>query len=101
MFLFRLFKLEVTHLPYSLQLASLNSLLQINFTMVSINSMYVRYPESKFRWAIERKRTRMYFQTIYIAISCTYLTLFFDIASTTIEALVVAGHQFLYPCIIE
>jgi hypothetical protein len=28
---------------------------------------YVGYPESKFRWAIGKK-TRIYFQTIYIAI---------------------------------
>jgi hypothetical protein len=29
--------------------------------------LYVGYPECKFRWAIEKK-TRIYFQTIYIAI---------------------------------
>jgi hypothetical protein len=39
-------------------------------------SMYVGYPESKFRWATEKK-TRIYFLTIYIAI-CTHLTLLFD-----------------------
>jgi hypothetical protein len=56
--------------------------------------MYVGYPESKFRWAIEY----IYF---HIAIWCTYFTLLFDIVSTIAETLVVAGHQFLYPCIVE
>jgi hypothetical protein len=31
-------------------------------------SKYVGYPESKFRWAIEKKK-RIYFQTIYICIT--------------------------------
>jgi hypothetical protein len=30
-------------------------------------SSYVGYPESKFQWAI-KKETRIYFQTIYIAV---------------------------------
>jgi hypothetical protein len=63
---------------------------------------YVGSPESKFRWATEKK-TRIYFQTIYISIWCiySYLTLLSDIVSTNVEALVVAGHQFLYRCIVE
>ena len=40
-------------------------------------------------------------QTIYIAILCTYSTLLFDIVSTIVELLVIAGHQFLYPFIVE
>jgi hypothetical protein len=31
------------------------------------DSIYIGYPESKFRWAI-KKKTSIYFQTIYIAI---------------------------------
>jgi hypothetical protein len=58
----------------------------------------VGFPESKFQWAIEKKK---YFQTIYIAIWCTYRTLLFDIVSTIVRPLFVAGHQFLYPCIVE
>jgi hypothetical protein len=42
-----------------------------------------------------------YWKTIYIAIWCTYRTLLLDIVSTIVEALIVAGHQFLYPCIVE
>jgi hypothetical protein len=61
--------------------------------------MYVRYPENKFQWAIEKKT--IYFQTIYIAIWCTYLTLLFDIVSTIFETLAIVGHKFLCPCIIE
>jgi len=38
---------------------------------------------------------------MYIAISCTHRTLLFDIVSTTVEALVMALHQFLYPVIVE
>jgi hypothetical protein len=56
------------------------------------------YPESMFRWAIEKKN---YIQTIYIVILCTYRTLLFDILSTIIEALVIVGYQFLYPRIVE
>jgi hypothetical protein len=58
------------------------------------------YPETKFWWATEKKKD-IYFQTIYIAILRTYLTLLFDIVSTIADALVIAGHQFLYPCIVE
>jgi hypothetical protein len=61
--------------------------------------MYVGYPESKFQWATEKTIT--YFETISIAIVCTYCTLLFNIVSTIVEALVIAGHQFLYPCIPE
>jgi hypothetical protein len=46
-------------------------------------------------------KTRIYFQTIYIAILYTYRTLLFDIVSTIVEVLVVAGHQVLYICIVE
>jgi hypothetical protein len=56
--------------------------------------IYVGYPESKFRWAIG-KEARIYFQTIYIAVWYTYRALLFDIVSTIVEALVVAGHQFV------
>jgi hypothetical protein len=59
----------------------------------------VSYPESKFWWAIENKT--VYFQTIYIAIWCTYRTLLFDIVSTIVEALVIARHQLLYSCMVE
>jgi len=38
---------------------------------------------------------------MYIAIWCTYRTLFFDIVSTIVEALVIAVHQLLYPFIVE
>jgi len=38
---------------------------------------------------------------MYIAIWCTYRTLLFDIVSTTVEALVIALHQFLYPFIVD
>ena len=38
---------------------------------------------------------------MYIAIWCTYRTLFFDVVSTIVEALVIALHQFLYPFIVE
>jgi hypothetical protein len=48
-----------------------------------------------------KKKTRIYFQTIYIAVWYTYRTLIFDIVSTIVETLVVAGHYFLYPCIVE
>jgi hypothetical protein len=47
------------------------------------------------------KKTRIYFQTIYIANWCTYLTLLFDIVSIIVGATVVAGYQFLYPCMVE
>jgi hypothetical protein len=36
-----------------------------------------------------------------IAILCTYCTLFFNIVSTIVEALVVALHKFFYPFIVE
>ena len=38
---------------------------------------------------------------MYIAIWCTYRTLLFYIVSTTVEALMIALHQFLYPFIVE
>ena len=38
---------------------------------------------------------------MYIAIWCSYRTLFFNIVSTIVVALVIALHQFLYPFIVE
>jgi hypothetical protein len=56
----------------------------------------------EFRWAIEKRNknlfsNHLYFRLLYIP----YRTLLFDIVSTIVGALVVAGHQFLYPCIVE
>jgi hypothetical protein len=57
--------------------------------------IYVGYPESKLRWVIEKKQE--YSSKSFIL---PFHVLLFDIASTIVEALV-AGHQFLYPCIVE
>ena len=38
---------------------------------------------------------------MYISIWCTYRTLLSNTVSTTVEALVIALHQFLYPFIVE
>ena len=62
--------------------------------------MYEGYPESKFRWAIKKKKKNIS-QTMYIAVGCTYHTLHFDIISIIVEAPVMALHQFLYPFNVE
>jgi hypothetical protein len=48
-----------------------------------------------------KKETRIYFQTIYIAIWCTHHALLSNVVSTIVEAFVAVEHQLLYPCIIE
>jgi len=39
------------------------------------NRNYEGYPESKFRWAIKKKKNKNMLQTMYIAIWCTHCTL--------------------------
>jgi hypothetical protein len=53
--------------------------------------------------AIEKKKKQEFISKpfIYIAIWRTYRSLLFDIVSSIVKAFVIAGHQFLYPCIIE
>jgi hypothetical protein len=57
----------------SIKFYSLNLKPLIHFWELNIDGddiYYVSYAESKFLWAIDKK-TRIYFQTIFIAICCT------------------------------
>ena len=47
------------------------------------------------------RKIKTILQTMYIAIWCAHRTLLFDIVSTTVEALVITLHHFLYPFITE
>ena len=47
------------------------------------------------------RKNKNILQTIYIAIWCTYRTLLFDAVFAIVESLVIAGHQVLYPFIVE
>jgi len=61
--------------------------------------MYEAYSESKYRFAVKKSGKVSY--KILLLSDSTFFKLFFHIFATIIEALIVAGHKFLYILLIE
>jgi len=58
--------------------------------------MYEAYSESKYRFAVKKKLSKVSYKILLLSDS-SFFKLFFHIFSTIIEALIVVGHKFLYP----
>ena len=61
--------------------------------------MYEAYSESEHRFAVKQSSKVSY--KIILLSDSTFFKLFFHIFATIIEALIVAGHKFLYTLLIE
>ena len=66
---------------------------------LEINPYYEAYSESKYRFAV-KKSSKVSYKILLLSDS-TFFKLFFHIFAATIEALIVAGHKFLYTLLIE
>ena len=62
-------------------------------------SKYEAYSESKYRFAVKKSSKDSY--KILLLSDSTFFKLFFHIFAAIIEALIVAGHKFLYTLLIE
>ena len=60
---------------------------------------YEAYSESRYRFAV--KKSSKFSYKILLLSDSTFFKLFFHIFATIIEALIVAGHKFLYTLLIE
>ena len=60
---------------------------------------YDSYSESKYHFAV-KKSSKVSCKILLLSVS-TFFKLFFIIFATIIEALIVAGHKFLYSLLIE
>jgi len=61
--------------------------------------MYEAYSDSKYRFAVKKSINISY--KILLLSDSTFFKLFFYIIAAIIEALIVAGHTFLYTVLIE
>jgi len=61
--------------------------------------MYDAYSDSKYRFAV-KKSCKVSYKILLLSDS-TFFKLFFHIFAAIIEALIVAGHKFLYTLLIE
>ena len=62
--------------------------------------MYKVYSESKYRFAVKKKSSKVSHKILLLSDS-TLFKLFFHIFAAIIKALIVAGHKFLYTLLIE
>jgi len=62
--------------------------------------MYKAYSDSKYRFAVKKYQVRFRIKILLLSDS-TFFKLFFHIFASIIEALIVAGHKFLYTLLIE
>ena len=62
--------------------------------------MYEAYSESKYRFAVKKKSNKVSYKILLLSYS-TFFKLFFHIFAAIIEALIIAGHKFLYTLLIE
>jgi hypothetical protein len=69
------------------------------FILSSVN-LYEAYSESKYRFAVKRKSSKVLYKILLLSES-TFFKLFFHIFDANIEALFVVGHNFLYTPLIE
>ena len=68
--------------------------------MAKLLNYYKAYSESKYRFAVKKKSSKVSYKILFLSDS-TFFTLFFHIFAFIIEALIVAGHKFLYILLIE
>jgi len=62
--------------------------------------IYGAYSENKYRFAVKKKSSKVSY-TILLLSDSTFFKLFFHTFAAIIEAIVVAGHKFLYTLLIE
>ena len=65
----------------------------------SCDAMYEAYSDSKYRFAI-KKSSKVSYEILLLSDS-TFFKLFFHIFAAIIEALIVAGHKFMYTLLKE
>jgi len=63
-------------------------------------SVYEAYSDSKYRFAVKKKSSKVLHKILLLSDS-TFFKQFFHIFAAIIEALIVAGHKFLYTLLIE
>jgi len=66
----------------------------------SISNTYEAYSESKYRFAVKKKSSKVSCKILFLSDS-TFFKLFFHVFAAIIEALIIAGHKFLYTLLIE
>ena len=64
-----------------------------------ISNMYEAYSDSKYRFVVKISSKVSY--KIFLLSDFIFFKLFFHIFAAIIEALIVAGHKFLYPLLTE
>jgi len=62
--------------------------------------LYEAYSESKYRFAVKKKLSKVSYKILSLSDSA-FFKLFFHIFAAIIEALIVAGHKFLYTLLLE
>jgi hypothetical protein len=75
-------------------------LIELFHLFLNIWRIYIGYSKSKFWWSIKKKAS-IYFQTIYIAIWCTYLTLLFWHSFHHCWGICHSGPPVFVSCIVE
>ena len=63
-------------------------------------TLYEAYSDSKYRFAVKKKWSKFSYKILLLSDS-TFFKLFFHVFAAIIEALIVAGHKFLYTLLIE
>jgi len=63
--------------------------------------MYEAYSESKYRFAVKKKKSSKVSYKILLLSDSTFFKIFFHIFAAIIEAFIIAGHKFLYTLLIE
>jgi len=62
--------------------------------------MYDAYSDRKYRFAVKNQSSKISYK-ILLSSDSTFFKLFFHIFTAIIQALIVAGHKFLYTLLIE
>ena len=68
--------------------------------MIIQNSTHEAYSYSKYHFAVKKKSSKVLYNISLLSDS-TFFKLFFHIFAAIIEALIVAGHKFLYTLLVE
>ena len=64
-----------------------------------VSKLYEAYSDSKYRFA-SKKSSKVSYKILLLSDS-TFFKIFFHIFAAIIEALIIAGHKFLYTLLIE
>ena len=86
------------YVPVTSNLNINNSIDRILFSQ-HINPFYEAYSDNKYCFAVKKSSKISY--KILLSSDSTFFKLFFHIFAAVIEALIVAGHKFLYALLIE